>query len=144
MTTCRTLDVSHLPDHAISPDAPLWWGQLLTAFIEGTMFAILIAMYFYYRLSVDVWPPPGTELPRVVLPTISLFLMFVSTLGSYRASEAAKRDDSRGIIVWLLFNLILGCAALVCRGFAWASLQLHSSQRYSRLRGLDHPGPAYA
>ena len=53
----------------ISERAPLWWGQLLLAFIEGTMFCILIAMYFYIRLSMDMWPPPGMQLPRRVSPT---------------------------------------------------------------------------
>ena len=49
------------PPYDISSKAPLWWGQLLMCLIEGSMFCILIAMYFYMRLSVDVWPPPGVE-----------------------------------------------------------------------------------
>lgn len=121
MTEQRTLDVSRLPDFSISSEAPLWWGQLLLAFIEGTMFAILFAMYFYYRLSVDVWPPPGTHFPPVVLPTVSLALLIVSCLGSYRASEAAKRNDPPRMALWLGFNLVFGTAAMVLRGFSWAS-----------------------
>src|SRR5579883_47875 len=122
MTAQRTLDVSHLPDHSISSEAPLWWGQMLLAAIEGTMFAILIAMYFYYRLSLDVWPPRPTELPPVLLPTIVLVLLIVSCLGSYRASEAAKGDDRGGMSRWLLFNLGFGLAAMLARGFEWAAL----------------------
>ena len=34
MTAARTLDVSDLPDYAISTQAPLWWGQLLLAIVE--------------------------------------------------------------------------------------------------------------
>lgn len=122
MTGQRTLDVSQLPDSSISSQAPLWWGQFLVTFIEGTMFAILVAMYFYYRLSVDMWPPPGTELPPLMLPSIGLALLIVSCLGSYRASEAAKRDDRRGMTLWLAFNIVFGVAAMVARGFAWAEL----------------------
>jgi len=122
MTAQRTLDVSYLPDYAISDQAPLWWGQLLLTFIEGTMFAILIAMYFYYRLRLDIWPPPGTQLPHLALPTIALVLLFISCLGSYRASEAAKSDNRPGMIVWLIFNLVFGVAAMVVRAFSWASL----------------------
>ncbi|MBV8731174.1 MAG: cytochrome c oxidase subunit 3 [Acidobacteriia bacterium] len=122
MTASRALDVSHLPDYSISNRAPLWWGQLLLAFIEGTMFAILIAMYFYYRLRVDVWPPPGTRMPPVVLPSVSLLLLIVSCLGSYRASESAKQDDRRAMLLWMVFNICFGTAALVVRGFDWASL----------------------
>ena len=51
MTAQRTLDVSHLPRRRISNQAPLWWGQLLMALIEASMFFILLAMYFYIRLS---------------------------------------------------------------------------------------------
>lgn len=122
MTAQRTLDISHLPDFSISSEAPLWWGQLLLTFIEGTMFAILIAMYFYYRLRVDTWPPPGTQLPPVLLPGIGVGLLLVSCLGSYRASEAAKRDDRWSMIAWLVFNLAFAVAAMVVRGFTWASL----------------------
>ena len=122
MRAPRTLDVSELPDYAISSQAPLWWGQLLLALIEGTMFAILIAMYFYYRLRVDTWPPPGTQLPPQLLPAISLAMMILSCLGTYQASEAAKKDDRWAMAAWLLFNVALGIGAMVVRGFAWAAL----------------------
>jgi heme/copper-type cytochrome/quinol oxidase subunit 3 len=122
MTAPRTLEISHLPDFSISSDAPLWWGQLLLAFIEATMFAILIAMYFYYRLRVDVWPPPGTELPPVLLPGAGVVLLLISCLGSSRASAAAKRDDRWGMAGWLVFNLFFAVAAMIIRAFAWASL----------------------
>ena len=55
----------------VSNKAPLWWGQLLLAFIEASMFFILLAMYFYIRLSYDMWPPPGVQLPRVGLVRLS-------------------------------------------------------------------------
>jgi cytochrome c oxidase subunit III len=127
MTAPRTLDVSQLPDYSISNQDPLWWGQLLLAFIEGTMFAILIANYFYFRLSVDSWPPPGTQIPSLLLPSLSVFLLLVSCVGSYRASEAAKKDDSKGMVLGLAINLLLGCAAMVLRGFAWASLNFNQA-----------------
>lgn len=122
MTGPRVLDVSALPDYSISSRAPLWWGQVMLALIEGTMFAILIAMYFYYRSVVDVWPPPGTRMPPQVLPALSLALLVVSCLGSYRASEAAKRDEPRGILLWLAFNVLFGFAAMAVRAISWASL----------------------
>ena len=94
----------------------------MLAFIEGAMFAILIAMYFYYRSTVDVWPPPGTRMPSQLLPALSLLLLVVSCLGSYRASESAKRDDPRGMVRWLGFNLLFGIAAMAVRAVSWASL----------------------
>ena len=38
-----------MPAFEVSNLAPLWWGQLFMAFIEGALFCILIAMYFYVR-----------------------------------------------------------------------------------------------
>ena len=90
MRAQRTLDLSRLPAFAVSTDEPLFWGQVFLAFIEGTMFSIFIAMYFYIRLSYDMWPPPGIQLPPVAVPAISLVPLVVSALGSYLASEAAK------------------------------------------------------
>src|SRR3954451_1162161 len=98
MTPQRTLDVSHLREYEISSEAPLWWGQLFLTFIEATMFGILIAMYFYIRLSMDMWPPPGIQLPHELLPAISLILLIASCAGSYIASEAAKRDSRWSMI----------------------------------------------
>jgi cytochrome c oxidase subunit III len=119
MTAQRTLDVSHLPPFSISSDAPLWWGQALLALVEGMMFFILIAMYFYYRLSVDIWPPPGIQLPTRVLPALCVLLLLASCIGSYLASEAAKKNDRRGMIFGLALNLVLAIAAMTARAIDW-------------------------
>ena len=125
MTTSRSLDVSALPVYSISSDAPLWWGQLLLTFIEGSMFCILIAMYFYYRLRLDMWPPPGTQLPHVLLPSIGVAVLVVSALGSYWASEAAKEDNRRKMIFGLVFNIVLAFAFLAVRILEWRSLNFN-------------------
>ncbi len=121
MIAQRSIDVSHLPPYDISSQAPLWWGQLFLAVIEGTMFAILIAMYFYYRLSVDVWPPPGEQLPHLGLSTLALVPLLVSCLGSYWASEAAKKNDRHGMIFGLTWNLVFAGTALALRLIVWHS-----------------------
>jgi cytochrome c oxidase subunit 3 len=115
----RTIDVSHLKDYEISNEAPVWWGQVFLAAIEGTMFCIMIAMYFYIRLSMDMWPPPGIQLPQEILPAICTLLLIASCAGSYLASEAAKKDDRAGMIRGLLINLALAITAMVLRGIAW-------------------------
>lgn len=119
MSTTRTIDVSGLRPWEVSSEAPLWWGQLCLTFIEATMFIIMIAMYFYIRLSMDMWPPPGIQLPHELLPAICTILLIASCAGSYLASEAAKRDDRRGMIVGLVLNLVLAFAAMGCRAISW-------------------------
>lgn len=119
MTPQRAIDVSHLAPYEISSEAPLWWGQVFLAIIEGTMFGILIAMYFYIRLSMDMWPPPGIQLPRQLMAAICTAFLIASCAGSYIASEAAKKDDRWGMIRGLLLNLVLACAGMVFRAIAW-------------------------
>ncbi|MBV9766387.1 MAG: cytochrome c oxidase subunit 3 [Acidobacteriaceae bacterium] len=125
MTQARTLDVSHLPPYEISSQAPLWWGQICLVAIEATMFSILIASYFYVRLRMDVWPPPGDQFPHVRLPTLALITLIASALPAYWASEAAKKNDRRGMIVGLVLNLLLAMAAFVMRVIEWHSLNFN-------------------
>jgi cytochrome c oxidase subunit 3 len=119
MTPARTLDVSGLPDFEISQRSPLFWGQLLLAAIEGTMFCILIAMYFYYRLSVDMWPPPGIPPLAVSAPTIALVPLALSALGSYFASEGAKKDSRLLMLGGLAANLVFALIFLGLRFIEW-------------------------
>lgn len=122
MTELKIIDVSHLPPYEISSQAPLWWGQLLLAVIEGTVFCIVMAAYFYVRLRVDVWPPPGDQYPHKLLATIGLLPLFLSCIGTYWASEAAKKDDRAGMIKGLLLNLVLAVVFFVIRVVDWYSL----------------------
>jgi cytochrome c oxidase subunit III len=121
----RTIDVSGLPPYDVSQQDPLWWGQLMITFIEGTMFAILIVAYYYTRLRLDVWPPPGDQFPHLLLPTLALIPLLLSCLGSYWASEAAKKNNRAGMIGGLLLNLVLAGLALAMRIVEWHSLNFN-------------------
>jgi heme/copper-type cytochrome/quinol oxidase subunit 3 len=125
MTQMRTVDVSHLPDYDVSNQAPLWWGQLMIAFIEGTMFCLLIAAYFYTRLRMDVWPPPGDQFPHLTLPTLELILLILSCGGSYWASQAAKKDSRGGMLGGLVLNVVLAVIALAMRIVEWHSFNFN-------------------
>ncbi len=117
----ETLDVSSLQPYSISSKGLLFWGQILLCAIEGTMLLILIAVYFYLRLSVDVWPPPGTQLPNATLASFALIPLFLSAIASYYASESAKRNSRDGMIVGLAVNLALGIVFLLLREMDWRS-----------------------
>ena len=123
MTAQRTLDVAHLPVGEVSEQAPLWWGQLLLAFIEASMFFILLAMYFYIRLSYGhvaaARHPIAARRARRPLRSIPLI---VSALGSYLASEAAKKNDRGGMLLGL--GAESGARALLswfCGGVSWGT-----------------------
>ncbi len=122
MSEGRTLDVSHLPPYDISNQAPLWWGQVCIVGIEATMFSILIAGYLYVRLRVDVWPPPGDVFPHLTLPTLALIPLILSAVGSYWASEAAKKDNLFGMIGGMVVNVVLATVFFVMRVIEWYGL----------------------
>jgi heme/copper-type cytochrome/quinol oxidase subunit 3 len=122
MSTPRTLDVSELPAYDISNQSPLFLGQLLMCVIEGSMFSILIATYFYLRLGVDVWPPPGVRPPNPAVATWALLPLLASCLGSHWADKAAKKGDRGGMILGMLVNLFLAGAFVLLRTYAWRSL----------------------
>ena len=54
MSERATLDVRGLPRYAFGAKSILWWGTMGLVAIEGTMFAILIATYFYLRTRSSV------------------------------------------------------------------------------------------
>ena len=118
----RTLDVSGLPPYDISNQSPLFWGQVLMCLIEGSLLCMLIATYFYLRLSVDVWPGPGVRLPDLGYSSWALLPLIASCAGSYLASEAAKKNNRAGMLWGLGLNLGLAIVFLVLRGLEWNSL----------------------
>ena len=122
MTAPRAIDVSGLPDYSISSESPVWWGQLFLAAIEGSMFFILIAMYFAYRMDVDVWPPPGTQYPPLLMATAGLIVLIASAWGVYWAGEGAKKDDRAAMVLGMFVNLVLGFAFVGLQVSAWRNL----------------------
>jgi cytochrome c oxidase subunit I+III len=119
MTASRSIDVSRLPRYEISMQGPLWWGQLLLCVIEGSMFSVLIAMYFYLRLSLDVWPPPGVRPLRLDFATLALIPLVLSAVGSYAASEGAKQNRRELMLAGMGANLALAAVFLALRFLEW-------------------------
>jgi cytochrome c oxidase subunit III len=70
------------------------WAILLVIATELTLFASLIATYFYLRFRSDSWPPDGIPDPSVVMPLVLTALLIVSTVpmaAAVRAARAARR-----------------------------------------------------
>jgi cytochrome c oxidase subunit I+III len=116
------VDVSGLPPYAISNQSPLFMGQVLMCLIEGSLLCMLIATYFYLRLGVDAWPGPGVRLPGLTLSSLALIPLIVSCVGSYLASEAAKKNSRKGMLLGLGLNLLFAIAFLALRALEWNSL----------------------
>jgi len=94
------------------PTRPLgWWGMLLAVATEATLFATLIASYFYIRFKTESWPPDGIAKPHVLLPCVLTGVLVASSVPMLIAS---RRRFVRGA---LLTAFVLGGAYAVLQ--AW-------------------------
>lgn len=109
------LDVSELPTVAFGARSSIWWGVVGLIAIEGTMFAILFASYFYLRGNAAEWPPTGAFHPGLGLTTLNLAILLASMVPMHLAARAAHREDLASIRLWLIAATVLCAAVLVIR-----------------------------
>ena len=125
--TQRVLDVSALPEGTADSRALLWWGNLGMMAIEGTMFAMLIATYLYFRTANIDWPPQTVLNPALQWPTVNLVMLLLSILPMIMADRAALRDDVFTVQIAFAICIAVGIALLVIRwhnmmalGYKWS------------------------
>jgi cytochrome c oxidase subunit III len=112
-------DVSGTAIEALGTRSTIWWGQSLMMIIESTIMAMLIASYAYVRSNFAVWPPQGTPLPDVVIPSVEVAVLLLSCVPLYLADSAAKEGKRLTVVLGILANLFL---ALIFLGLRWAEL----------------------
>jgi heme/copper-type cytochrome/quinol oxidase subunit 3 len=117
----RTLDVSGLPPYAFGPQGLIWWGTVGYMVIEGSMFVIVLVVYFYLRLKVDAWPPSLPD-PDPLYGTINLALMGISLLPNWLTKRAAERLDRGAAKLWMVVMVIFGVLPLVIRFYEYFAL----------------------
>lgn len=118
MSERPTLDVSDLPTVAFGARASIWWGAVGIMTIEGTMFAIMAASYFYLRGNAAEWPPTGAFHPGLALTTANMAILLVSMIPMHYAAKAAHREDLDGvrrslIVATVLIVAVLGLRAVI-------------------------------
>lgn len=129
MSTRAVIDISELPHHEFDTYDPVWWGNNLLLAIETSMFAILIATYFYLRQNFSLWPPPVAQLtatlrplPELTYGTANTILLVLSCIPMVFTDRAARRDDRRASEIGLVICAICGLTALVLRGFEFSAV----------------------
>jgi cytochrome c oxidase subunit III len=119
----HSLDVSGLPSYAFSHHSPMWWGTLGMIAIEGTVFALVIATYFYLRSHSTNWPMT-TLPPDLLWGTINTAIMLASVLPNHLAKKAAEAHDVAGVRLWLVVAVLFGVAFLAVRVMEFAALNV--------------------
>jgi heme/copper-type cytochrome/quinol oxidase subunit 3 len=92
--------------------APGWWGMVLLIVTEATLFASLIAGYFYLQSNADSWPPAGTEVPELLLPLIGTVLLVGSSLPMWWADRSIAAGNHLGLRIGLALGFLMGAAFL--------------------------------
>jgi heme/copper-type cytochrome/quinol oxidase subunit 3 len=118
------IDVSRLPDFAFGNRTLTWWGVMGFLAIEGTMLVICFVSYFYLRTRVTDWPPPPTNLPDLLIPTINLGVLLASVIPMYLASRAARRLDTYKTLFWTIVCIIFGIVFITLRAFEFYALNV--------------------
>ena len=94
-----------LPHHVEGPRSYGWWGMVWLIATEATLFASLIASYFYLRFRYGPeWPPGDIEAPALALPIVMSVILLSSSIPVHLAEMGIKRGKQS----WLRFGLALG------------------------------------
>jgi heme/copper-type cytochrome/quinol oxidase subunit 3 len=117
MSERRSLDVSALPSHGFGLRGTLVWGSLLAIAIEGTMMALALVSFVYYRGNYQVWPPTGVGPSAFRLAAVQMALLLVSMPPTILMNRAAVRERFRATRNWLLVATLLSVVVSVVRAF---------------------------
>jgi cytochrome c oxidase subunit 3 len=118
-----TLDVSELPLHGEGTASQTWWGNLAFMLIEGSGFALVIAVYFYLQSIAPTWPigapppdlGPGTWLTGVLL---------LSLVPNHFMAKWAKAKDLRDVRFAIVTMTLLAIVPLVLRAYEFPALNV--------------------
>jgi cytochrome c oxidase subunit III len=115
------LDVSGLPSVAFGRSNTTWLANVFYMTIEGTMFALLFASYFYLRTRTSSWPP--FQVPPYLWYGIANGIVFLLSLIPARYAQKVAPTGDRGKIRLALAALAgFAIINMVLRGFELANL----------------------
>jgi len=118
------LDLGKLPLHGMGTASPTWWGTLAFMLIEGTGFALAIAVYLYLMSLATVWPIDAR--PPALLPGTLVTLILLASVGpNILVSRWAEQQDLRKVRIGMVIMSILGIAPLIVRVFEFPALMVN-------------------
>jgi cytochrome c oxidase subunit 3 len=117
------LDASKLPPHGLGTASPTWWGTSAFMLIEGTGFALAIAVYLYLMSIAPAWPLNAPK-PDVSAGTYLTALLILSVVPNILVDRWAKNQDLRKVQIGLVVMSVLGLAALVIRAFEFPAVHV--------------------
>jgi cytochrome c oxidase subunit 3 len=117
------VDLSDLPMHAGGSASATWWGTLGFMLLEGSGFALVIAIYVYLMGLAPVWPPGG-QAPDLFAGTAVTVVLLASLVPNHWIVRWAEAREIRKVRIAIVVMAVLGVLPLVLRFFEFASLNV--------------------
>jgi heme/copper-type cytochrome/quinol oxidase subunit 3 len=110
-----------LPETAVGARSFGWWGMVWLIATEATLFAILLASYFYIRFrSGPEWPPEGIHEPALTLPLLMTAILWSSSVPVHMAEKGIERGNQQRLRGGLAVGFLLGAVfLLITLGVEW-------------------------
>ena len=102
-----------LPEHGVGPRSFAWWGMVWLIATEATLFALLLASYFYLRFRSPEWPPGHIEAPELMLPLIMTAILWSSSIPVHIAEKGIEKGNQGRLRGGLALGWLLGAAFFV-------------------------------
>jgi cytochrome c oxidase subunit 3 len=116
-----TLDVSDLPSVAFGQHNTTWLANVFFMMIEGMMFALIFAAYFYLRTRSTSWPP-GHYPPALTFGLANAVVFAASIVPARWVQKRAPAGDRTAIRNGLFVLALFAILATVLRVFEFTSL----------------------
>jgi heme/copper-type cytochrome/quinol oxidase subunit 3 len=117
------LDVSHLPLHGQGTASLTWWGTCAFMLIEGTGFALSIAVYLYLMSIAPLWPIRAPA-PDLGPGTILTLMLLASLVPNILLGRWAKQKALGKVRLGLVIMSIAGIAPLIVRIYEFPALHV--------------------
>jgi cytochrome c oxidase subunit III len=115
------LDVSRTPTVVFGHRSIIWWGQWGLMVIEGTMFAIFIASYFFLRTRETDWPP-GFNVPALRWGSINLAILVLSAIPNAWLKKKSEQGELGAVRIGLIAMSLIGIVNCAIRALEFPSL----------------------
>jgi heme/copper-type cytochrome/quinol oxidase subunit 3 len=117
-------DLAPLPTYAFGDRSLTWWGIIAFFLIEGTAFALALAVYFYLLNQEHYWPPPPFAPPGLLAGTLFTILILLSEIPNTVLKAAAEAEDLARTRKLLILLSVIGLVLMVLRAFEFNSLNI--------------------
>jgi cytochrome c oxidase subunit III len=116
-------DLAGLPLHGKLSASVTWWGTLSFMLIEGTGFALVLAIYFYLASLAIEWPI-GAPPPDLGPGTIVTLILLASIVPNWLVMRWAEQERVNLVRIGMLVMVLFGIGPLVFRWYEFPALHV--------------------